>query len=234
MSEVRGLRVGPSAALKERRLALLLAEGRAAEPLLREAVEDAQVLGSLELAGFSFTWEQVKAARRGEPAQPALRGLREALRAVGPEARFGARALLAWHRAVLGIEVGFRAGERSREGAPPPAPPAFIPGRLAILEEWLGSPSDLGPLQQGALALARIVEILPFEDGNGRVSRLAASHIMVCGGLRPPILVGADRPRLEAGLRAAFRLETEPLAALLEEASVRALDVMIQTLEASG
>ena len=79
--------------------------------------------------------------------------------------------------------------------------------------------------------MARIVEVLPFDDGNGRVARLAASHLMVRGGRRPPILVAGDGPRLVAALQAAFRLETEPLATLLDEASERAVDVMIQALE---
>jgi hypothetical protein len=54
---------------------------------------------------------------------------------------------------------------------------------------------------------------------------------MLRGGMRPPILVGGDGPRLRAALEAAFRLETEPLTALLVEASSRALDVMLQALE---
>jgi Fic family protein len=129
--------------------------------------------------------------------------------------------------------LGFRASERTREGAPPPPSPALIEGRLALLEQWLGSRSaeDLQPEQAAALALARIVEVLPFEDGNGRVARLAASHLMVQGGKRPPILVAADGPRLVAALQSAFALHTEPLGTLLEEASGRALDVMLQALE---
>jgi Fic family protein len=79
--------------------------------------------------------------------------------------------------------------------------------------------------------MARIVEILPFDDANGRVARLAASHLMVRAGGRPPVLVAADAARLGAAFQSAFQLVTEPLALLLEEASERALDVMIQTLE---
>ena len=78
--------------------------------------------------------------------------------------------------------------------------------------------------------MARILEIRPFERGNGRVARLAASHLMVRAGVRPPILAGTDAPRIEAGLAAAFQLATEPLSGLLEEASERALDVMIGVL----
>jgi hypothetical protein len=54
---------------------------------------------------------------------------------------------------------------------------------------------------------------------------------MVRADRRPPILVGADGPYLLACLRAAFRLDTEPLVSLIAEASDRALDVMIQALE---
>jgi len=230
---MNGLRLAPSTALKEKRLAALLA-GREPAPRLREAVEDAQALGSLELAGFSLTWEDMKAARRGEPTAPAIRGMHEARAAVDAGAPLSVAGFRRWQDAVLGGSGGgFRTGGRSRVDAPPPAPPEFIAGRLAILEQWLGSDSGraLKPVEQGALVLARLIEILPFEDGNGRVSRLAASHVMVGAGLRPPILVGADRPRLTACLKAAFRFDTEPLIALLHEASDRALDVMIQTLE---
>jgi Fic family protein len=157
----------------------------------------------------------------------------QAQRALPRETPLGPAELLLLHEAVVGDAVGFRTREAAREPGPPPAPPAFIESRLRQLAEWLDGASgrELRPAQAGALALARIQEILPFDEGNGRVSRLAASHVMVRAGARPPVLVGGDLPRLEAALQAAFRLETEPLASLLEEASERALDVMIQTLE---
>ena len=234
VSEVRGLRLAPSAALKEKRLAALLGGREPDGPALREAVEDARLLGSLELAGVPVTWAEVVASRR-EAAPHEIHALRLAYSAVDPRAPLDRKALQAWHAGLLGLGVaaGWRQTARSREDAAAPAPPETIPGRLAILEQWLESEGARGlkPVQQAALALARVVEILPFEDGNGRLSRLAASHLMVRGGMRPPILAGGDGPRLVACLRAAFRFETEPLCALLEEASERSLDVMIQTLE---
>jgi Fic family protein len=138
----------------------------------------------------------------------------------------------AWHEALAG-PVGFRREERRRDGVPT-APAELVESRLATLGEWLETAGrrDLKPEQAAAVALARVVEILPFDDANGRVSRLAASHVMVRGGLRPPVLVAGDASRLRASLEAAFRLETEPLVALLAEASGRALDVMIQSLSA--
>ena|SRR5947209_6713552 len=221
MSEVRGLRLTTSAALKEQRLAALLREGRP-DAAARAAIEDAQVAGSLELAGLSLAAEETER-------------LRSALRAVDPGASLSVAALVAWHRAATG-EAGYRTSERSRIAGPAPAPPSMIAGRLAILEQWMNADSarQLKPAEQGALVMARVIEILPFEDGNGRVARLAASHLMVQAGARPPLLGGSDRARLEDALRAAFRLETQALTALLAEASERALDLMIAALEGRG
>lgn len=233
MEHTRLLRLAPSRALKEKRLASLRGERDEGDPLLREAVEDVQVAGSLALSGSPSNAMDVRAARRGEPAPESVRGLLAALGAVEPAAPFSLRALRRWHAAAVPGGGALRATERERAGGPPPAPPAFVASRLEILEQWLQveSSRELGPAQAGALVLARIVEILPFEDGNGRVARLAASHLMRRAGARPPILVAADEPRLREALQAAFQLHTEPLAALLEEASERSLDVMIQALE---
>ena len=215
MNEVR-LRLAASAASKERRLSAVLG-GRPPGAALDQAVRAAQAEGSLSLAGLP----------PGDVA-PLLR----AIAAVPPTAPLTAGALETWHRASTGAR-GFRTTEAERAGTAPPAPPEFIASRLAIFEQWMNAPSaaELTASQQGALALARVVEVRPFDDGNGRVSRMAASHVMVKAGARPPILTAADAPRLMQALQAAFQLHTEPLAALLEEGAERALDLMIREAE---
>ncbi len=227
------MRIRPSTGRQERRLATLLQEKRrsASDPALAQVVEDAQLLGSLELAGLRASWPEVRASRASDDGPAEIRALRRARQAVPPEAPLSVDALCKWHTALLG-PVGFRRVVRERDETPT-APPELIEARLATLDEWWGAAGvrELKPEQAAGLAFARIVEILPFADGNGRVARLAASHVMVAGGLHPPILVGADGPYLQAVLRAAFRLDMEPLASLLLEASARALDVMIQALE---
>jgi hypothetical protein len=226
------LRLQPSTAVREKRLAALL-EGRGLspdDPELAAIVEDAQVLGSLELAGLRFTWDEVRSSRVAGAGPADVLALRRARAAVPADAPFSLGAIRAWHEALAG-PVGLRRGVRERDGVPP-APAELVEGRLATLAEWLevAGPRDLAPDQVAAVALARLIEILPFDDGNGRVSRLAASHLMVRGGMRPPILVAGDGLRLRAALESTFRLETEPLVALLAEASGRALEVMIQSL----
>jgi hypothetical protein len=233
MSPLLTMRLSVAATVKQRRLQAQLAErGRVAtDPELAALVEDAQLLGSLELADLGVSWEDVRGSRVSGQGAPAALALRKAVAAVPRDAPLTLAAIRTWHEALAG-PVGFRRGEAQRDGTPP-APAEFVLSRLATLEEWLhvAGERELRPEQAAAVALARIVEILPFDCANGRVSRLAASHLMLRGGLRPPILVGGDGPRLRTALEAAFRLETGPLTTLLVEASSRALDVMIQALE---
>lgn len=221
-----------SAGVRQRQLETLLRGRSPADLGLDRVVADAQLLGSLELAGVSATWAEVTSP---DPPE-AIAALRAAQRAVKADARLEVPALLAWHGAALqgGALRETELPESGPEsGRPAPAPAMFVESRLALLEEWLegASGQELPPAEASALVLARLVEIRPFADGNGRVARLAASHLMVRGGLRPPILVGGDRARLEACLRAAFRLDTEPLTTLLREAADRGLEVMIQSLK---
>jgi len=227
------VRLQPAGEARERRLLSLLSErGRTADdPGLAEVVDDAQLLGSLELAGVMASWDEVRGSRRTREGPAEVLALRRAQSAVPAAAPLTVAAIRAWHEAIAG-PVGFRTREREREEVPT-ASPQWIEARLSTLEEWLTAAGlrDLRPEQAAGLAYSRILEVLPFDDANGRVARLAASHVMVARGMRPPILVAADGPYLLACLRAAFRLDTEPLVSLLAEASTRATQVMIQALE---
>lgn len=235
------LRLGPSVALRERRLTRLLQErgiGRD-DPRLVRVVEDALAVGSLELAGIRISWEEARAAGGGPPALAALRRARAAVAAHEP---VSLGALRSWHEALAG-PAGFRGADvetaaarpdaSAAQGARAGAPAAFIEDRLASLAEWLdaGGSASLSPEQKAAVALARVVEIRPFDDANGRVSRLAAAQLLGRAGLAPPILVAGDAARLQAALASAFALETGPLVELVQEASGRALEVMAQALE---
>ena len=229
----RLIRLTPSAALKEKRLGMLLGERGVGEGSLAAEVQDAQLLGSLEIADLSFSWDEVKASRQTGVGPEEVTRLRRAQALSEESFALSVEGLLAWYGEATGHPPAFRTWPRDRVGGPPAAPVEFIRSRVESLVHWLSvdSSRELSAAQRGALALGRLVEILPFDDANGRVSRLAASHIMVRAGARPPILVGGDRPRLEQCLNAAFQLSLEPLTSLMEEASERALDVALQTLE---
>jgi Fic/DOC family len=216
MAGERLIRLAPSATLKEKRLREARGEDFDRDPILRAAVWQAQAAGSLELAGL-------------DPSPEAMAAVSRARQAVDAAAPFTVGALLAWQAALTGRPAAFRRDDRHREGGPPPAPAAFVESRLTMLEQWLAEESarDLAPGAAGALVMARVIEILPFDEANGRVARLAASHAVVRAGGRPPVLTASDGPRLQETLLAAFALHTEPLARLLDEASERALDAML-------
>jgi hypothetical protein len=151
MDTPRLLRLAPSRALKEKRLATLLGGRSEQDPALRQAVEDAQVAGSLCLAGFQASPSDVQAARAPAGAPGPVRGLLAALAAVPRDAAFSIGALTAWHRAALGGAGRLRTTERARDDGPPPAPPAFVASRLEILQQWLEveSSRELHAVQAG-------------------------------------------------------------------------------------
>lgn len=227
MEPIRLRRTSSAVAALEARLQERLADAAVAAQVEAAAVA-AVLAGSLELAEQAATRREVEAALEGAPAPESARRLVAAYRAVPAEARLGPAVLAAWHAALGTPDGGWRTTERTRSGGAAPAPPAFVLNRLRVLEQWLAEPSarEIAPGSRGALVLARVMEIVPFESGNGQVARLAAGHAMRQAGGRLPCLQGADRPRLDAALQAAYRLHTEPLATLLEEAAERTLDVM--------
>src|SRR5271169_6762275 len=105
MSEVSGLRLTPSARQKESRLTALLRDcGAGGAEHIARAIEDAQVAGSLELAGTSSPADETR--------------LRRALHLPVPEA-FSAAALLGWHEAATGEGRRFRLEPRARPTGPP-------------------------------------------------------------------------------------------------------------------
>jgi len=223
------LTLQPALSAKEKRLAALLAERSVAEADLWRPVRAAQIAGSLALSGIEADALAVEAGLRGEPMAGPVKAALGAYDAVPPAAPLSLKALLAWQGAFTGGLGALRQTPCARSEGPPSSPPEWIEARLQVLLEWLaaGSAQELTPGQRGALALARLVEIAPFEKGNGRVARLASSHLMVQGGARPPVLLGSDGPRMRAALQAAFRIDTAPLVLLLREASERALDLML-------
>jgi len=96
----------------------------------------------------------------------------------------------------------YREGERSLEGSLTTFPdPLEIEGLIGELIAWLAAqPADA---RTAIEAHERFVSIQPFEDGNGRTSRLLMNLVLVRGGY--PVLV------VEAGDRAAYHTALEAL-----------------------
>ncbi len=77
--------------------------------------------------------------------------------------------------------------------------PAEIPALMGDCASWLGTASDT--TETAFTAHLRLVEIHPFNDGNGRTARLLMNLVLIRGGY-PPIAV---RPEDRAGYIAALQ-----------------------------
>lgn len=71
--------------------------------------------------------------------------------------------------------------------------PDLVPSLMQDFETWLCSDAfaRLHPLQQAALAMAELLWIHPFGDGNGRVARLLGASILAAHGW-PPLTLPAS------------------------------------------
>jgi Fic family protein len=175
---------------------------------LRRDLEAEAVAASTSMEGVPVTLEDVHRILAGDrppetpPRDAALvRGYREAMtfvlrRADDPAFRWDRELLVGLHDRVLAGNWGAGAG-RMRTGPayvvdghsgalvfqPPPAEevPALVDRACAALEQGVEHPA-----LQAAWIHVALAAIHPFRDGNGRVSRVAASLAMYRGGFRLP------------------------------------------------
>ncbi len=98
-------------------------------------------------------------------------------------------------------------------------PPPF-PEVPALVSDWLHS-ANAGPgASQHPIVFiselhARLEQIHPFRDGNGRVGRLATNLLLVRHGYPPALIYKRDRSKYLASLRRADRGDPGPLAEIL-------------------
>ncbi len=107
------------------------------------------------------------------------------------------------------------------------ASPEETPGRMTDLVDWYRAEEAAPTLHPVALAAEfhyRFVRIHPFDDGNGRMSRLLMNLILLRHGYPMTVIQAADRNRYLAALAEADAGEPEPfLRFIIEnvEASLR-------------
>ena len=101
--------------------------------------------------------------------------------------------------------------------------PAEVPALMADFARWLTN--AVTTPQTAFTAHRRLVEIHPFNDGNGRTARLLMNLVLLRGGYPPVAVRPEDRPayiralqdRRAQGVAAFERLLYERLAATLED-----------------
>ncbi|HLW38241.1 MAG TPA: UPF0158 family protein [Candidatus Eremiobacteraceae bacterium] len=121
-----------------------------------------------------------------------------------------------------------------RDYLPPES--VLVPALLREFTEWLEE-SIADPVARATAAQAKILNLAPFLDGNGRVGRLL-SNLILCGANYPPAIVRlADAKRYYDGLRQA---DTGDMTILLElmleciESSLSQWEQALRSLPATG
>ena len=115
-----------------------------------------------------------------------------------------------------------------RDYLPPES--VLVPALLREFTEWLED-SAADPVAKAAAAQAKILNIAPFVDGNGRVGRLLSNLILDASGYPPTIVRVEDSKRYYDGLSEADGGDMSGLLALLidcVEASLTRLEAAVR------
>jgi Fic family protein len=151
----------------------------------------------------------------------ALRYVRDLARQPSPLTEMDVRSL---HRLVMLRSDPSAAGryadqgryaltDASRHSFPSPAE---VPALMGDFASWLGLAPDT-PIT-AFTAHRRLVDIHPFNDGNGRTARLLMNLVLIRGGYPPVAVRPQDRPAYIAALQMAQDSKaTEPFERLLLE-----------------
>ena len=99
-----------------------------------------------------------------------------------------------------------------RDYLPPES--VLVPALLREFTEWLDD-STAHPVAKATAVQAKIQNLSPFLDGNGRVGRLLSSMILSGSGFPPAIVRTEDGERYYDGLRKADAGDLSPLLALM-------------------
>ncbi|XP_022184729.2 protein adenylyltransferase Fic [Nilaparvata lugens] len=141
--------------------------------------------------------------------------------------------ILEIHKRVLGfvdpMESGvFRRTQVFVGGHVPPRPQRISP-LMAEFADWLNSAAALRlhPVRYAALAHYKLVHIHPFNDGNGRTSRLLMNMILMQAGFPPVIIMKQDRQRYYRVLELANGGDVRPFMRFIAECTEKTLDLFL-------
>jgi len=111
-----------------------------------------------------------------------------------------------------------------------PPEPLLVPELMEKFFQWYETDIERHPVIKSAIAHAKLVEIHPFIDGNGRTARLLMNLILMRAGYPIAIIRKEDRPRYYEALEASH--QKRELSALIELIIERIMDTLREYLRA--
>jgi Fic family protein len=94
---------------------------------------------------------------------------------------------------------------------------------------WFQSPSfaEMHEVEKAALMLIKLVDIQPFDEGNGKTLRLFSGFFLLKAGY-PPAIIPPDRAgQYAVAIHKALRLQTQPIIDLITEAVEHSLAYLL-------
>jgi Fic family protein len=84
---------------------------------------------------------------------------------------------------------------------------------------WFQSPSfaEMHEVEKSALMLIKLVDIQPFEEGNGKTLRLVSGFFLLKAGYPPAIVPPDTAGQYDVAVHEALRLQTQPIIDLITE-----------------
>jgi Fic family protein len=169
--------------------------------VLRRDAEATAYASSTEIEGFHVSAERIVPVAGGaspdSPGERALASYAHAMRHVGamaadPGFEWNSRALLDLHFDACNFQPDMNpgllretpiyvTGDGGRTAYVGPDSDQ-LRGLINELVDWLNDSTSVHPLVAGAMAHLQVVSIHPFEDGNGRVSRIVQSLVLATRG----------------------------------------------------
>jgi Fic family protein len=121
------------------------------------------------------------------------------------------------------------------EGCEQMPPPAFeVPQYMKELTDWLKkNPEELSPIELSSVFHHKLVSIHPFDDGNGRVSRLMANMILINHGYTLTVVKKVDRRKYYDTLAKADCGDLKPFVNFIARCVEQSLDVYLSAVEPS-
>jgi len=113
-----------------------------------------------------------------------------------------------------------------------PPPPYEVPFQMQEMIVWYNRNSDeLSPIELATWLHHRFVQIHPFRDGNGRVSRLLMNLALLRYGYPMAILLRVDRKKYYKALQNADNGNLAPLANFVASAVEQSLDTYLRAID---
>jgi Fic family protein len=109
------------------------------------------------------------------------------------------------------------------------ASPAETPIKMQELIDWYRSEEGvLHPVTLAAMLHYKFVAIHPFDDGNGRISRLLMNYVMLKNELPPVIIKSSDKHNYLNALNIADSGDYEPFIRYISEQLLWSLEISIK------